>query len=318
MLNIYNQQNNHEELNQKINQKNGNGPKPNFLKFEDPTGELPSSELKWAIWFSKNRILLYKILVGSLIFVIVVLWGYSFWQWGDYLIFGLTEDQKMAAELSQSVDVSGVTAKFKARAIQINDTLVLPGGVNKYDVIADVTNPNIDFFVKFNYRFSVDGGYTEAKEGFILPGETKLLVISGLDNDAGGGAQLVLEKIVWKRVNKHAITDVKKWQDDRLNFAVENFVFGPPRDVDGIKTNRVTFDLKNNSTFGYRAPGFLLGMYQNEALVGVILFSLESWPVDGVAKVDLRNFVQNLDVSSVQVYPLINIYDNQAYLPLPS
>ena len=196
---------------------------------------------------------------------------------------------------------------------------MFPGGVDKYDAVADVANPNERFFVSFRYYFIVDGKNTPAQNGFLLPGENKPLAYLGIESSAvPREATIVFEELQWRRISARTIADVRAWQENRLNFSVENFVFTPRNTVEGGgDTHRIQFSIINNSPYSYVEPQFYVALLSQDALVGILPLRLDSLESLEKKQIDLRSFVPNLTVDGVKVYPLIDIYASAAYLQPP-
>lgn len=290
--------------------------KSNFEKYVDPTGEFDSQELRYGLWYMRHRVGLYRLLVGGLVAISVALWGFSLWQWGDYLFFGLTSDLALERQASRSINYRQVEEHFVAAPLQVLSTDIFPGGVDKYDAVSEVGNPNDRFLARGTYRYLIDGEKTEAKPFFILPGESTLLAELGIKNSsAPGNAQLVIETMDWKRISSHQIKDPKAWQEARLDFALNDFVFTPLTNARGAKANVITFSLVNQSPYGYVAPQFYIGLLNQDSLVGVMPLSVDMLASLETKKIDLRNFVNTLSASSLKLFPLINVYDPAVYLP---
>lgn len=292
--------------------------KPNFEKYVDPTGEFSSKELRYSLWYVKHRVGLYRLLVGSLVVAGIALWGFSLWQWGDYFIFGLTNDIMLEREATQAINYQAAAQHFTAVPLQVLSTDIFPGGVDKYDAVSEVANPNANFLAQGTYHYVIDGEKTETKPFFILPTESTLISELGLKNSGGpGSANLVIDSMNWKRISAHQITNPKSWQEERLNFALNDFSFTPMASAGGVGANVITFSLVNQSAYGYVAPDFYIGLYSNGVLIGVMPLSIDSFASLEIKKIDLRNFVTTLSADSAKLFPRINVYDPSVYLPPP-
>ena len=290
--------------------------KPSFEKYVDPTGEFSSKDLCFSLWYVRHRVGLYRLLVASLAIAGAVLWAFSLWQWGNFLIFGLANDIALDRQASRFIDYRPAEQYFAAAPLQVLSTEIFPGGVDKYDAVSEVGNSNDRFLARGTYYYIIDGERTAAKSFFILPGESALLAELGVKSSGGpGSAQLVIETMNWKRISSHQIKDPKSWQEARLNFSLNDFVFTPLANAGGAKANVITFSLANQSPYGYVAPHFYVGLYQQDVMVGVAPLSVDSFASLETKKIDLRNFVSALTATSAKIFPLINVYDTAVYLP---
>jgi len=290
-----------------------NSAKPDFRKYTDPTGEFSAKEMGWSLWYAKHRVLLYRTLVGALAGWIIIFWGYSLWQWGAYLIFGLQIDKNLNAALGQAQNYTAVHSHFSPQPLVATETNIFISGVNKYDAVAQMTNPNPAFLARFNYYFLVGGVATPIQNSFLLPGESRPVATLGLDGSPAGAAQLVLKDVSWMRVSAHFAVAPATWQAEHLDFSVNNFNFVSASAAGGVSGNIIMFDFTNNSGYHYAGQLFYVGLYNRETLVGVIPLTLASFDSLETKKIDLRSFAPNLQITDVRVFPVINVYDNSVY-----
>ena len=325
MLNLYNLQNkNGDDSNLDDQKENGVlkftkkiDKKANFEQYIDPEGDLSSKGLKWGIWFTIHKAQFYKAVVILLFIFIIFIWGFNIYKWGFYL-WNLPEYEKTEQQLTNSSNYDNLNYKYTAKPLQILGVQVFNSGVEKFDVISDVSNPNKDFIAYFDYSFYLsDTQISKKQKSFLLPEQNRPVVYMGVESKSGLSTPSInIENLRWERISAHEIQDVKKWQSYRLDFEMTNFYFSPSYsgEMDKPNANIITFNLTNNSPFDYTEPEFIISLYNGGSFVGVIPFklsgifrSLES------RKVDLRNFVSNLSVSSAVINPLIDIYDDNVY-----
>lgn len=284
-------------------------------KYFDPTGEFSAKQFKWAVWFVKNKLLLYRLSIGFLIVFSAVTIVFSFWRGAQILIFDLSARPGLEAALTASINYSALHPRFSPLPLQILNSYVLPGGTGKTDVLSEIANPNKNFVVRFDYYFDYGGSITERRADFLLPGESRPVAEFGIDTaQFPGSPSLMLENIRWERVPAHQIPDAAAWQTERVDFTVSNFSFSFAGE-NGLAANALRFTVRNNSPYGYRDALFYLGLYQNGGLVGIMRFDLKDFQSLESREIDLRNFVQNLAVSEIKLYPVIDLYDKGAYLP---
>ena len=314
MLNIYNP-NNHDGDTAKAqipHSKSQDG-KVDFGKYVDPTKEFTSQELKWSFWYVKHKALLYRIMVISLISVNAVFIIFGLWKWGIFLL-GWQDAQKVQESLSASVNYTGFHPRYSAQPIQAINTQIFSSRENKFDAVAELINPNSRFLARFDYYFIVDGVKTPAQKTFLLSGESRLVAYLGINDGAGGAPAIVLENIKYERISAHKIADTINWQAYRLNFQVSDFVFLKSLAQEGQNTDAVQFKLTNASPYSYVAPNFYVALLQNQQMVGILPLRLESINSLETKDIDLRNFVSNLSVTEIALYPIINVYDEGVYL----
>ncbi len=287
-----------------------------FTKYVKPGGEgLSAKELKWGLWLKKHEVLLYKFLVGFLIIFIIINIVFSFWRWGVF-ITGISKQQILDKQLLSFINYSSGHSYFGAQPLQIMGVQVLAGGVNKYDIIAEVYNPNDDFITFFSYYFTVGNDKTVSKNTFLLPGEARPVAILGIDSGTVlNSPTLTIENLHWQRVSAHEIKDAKSWQDYRLDFKISSttFMAASAKTGSGPDANVIQFKLTNSSPYNYKESEFYIGLYQGSSFVGLLPLRLDSFKSLETKDIDVRSFVTNLNINNVVIYPLINVYNKNVY-----
>ncbi len=317
MLNIYSQQNgDRSSAGTPTSDNTSKLPKPSFTRYTDPTSEFTTSEFKWGFWFARNRVLLYRVAVGVLIGLSVIFWLFVLVKGASLALYSLESGSKLDRDLSYFYDYTVFHPAYSPAPLLIAGTQILPGGVKKYDLIGEVTNPNSRFYISFDYYFVIDGTPTPAKHSFLLPGETRMVTYLGFDqSDYPSGGELVISNWQWRRISNHDIVDVATWQAERLNFKVSDFSFLRSGGPEGAAANIIKFNLSNASSYSFADTNFQVGLYQGDSLVGILSLNLPRFKSGETRAVDLRSFVVGLNVTDVKVLPLIDIYNNSVYLP---
>jgi len=317
MINFYNvsSPNKENKKDPQMASKTNGASRPNFIKYTGAEEDLTGKELKWSLWLAKNKILLYKILVGSLIGLNVIFWGYSLWSWGDYLIFGLAENARLSAEATKFINYSVLNSDFTARPLRVFSTQALANAPGKADFVSDTANLNERFIARFDYHFAANGLETDTRKAFLLPQEEGLIAFLGADeNIFGGTPDLILENVRWSRISYRDIADVPAWQSERLNFSVSDFKFINRGSIEGLTSYAVQFKLTNASSYGFVNPRFYVGLYQGQTLIGILPLEITNFRSGETRDIDLRSFTPNLNVTEISLFPLIDIYDDSVYM----
>jgi len=318
MLNLYNLPNNNNVI------KNGQDPvdsankKADFTQYVDPNNELSHKNIKWGVWFAKSRVLLYRLLIAFLILLVVIFWGISLYKWGIYL-WDWPVQKQIYAQIAQSENYNNINKKIQALPLQISGIQIYSSGVKKQDIIAEVYNPNKNFIIYFSYYFTAGGNKTELQNTFILPLQSRPVPVLGVNDTVSlSSPRFVMENVSWKRVDPHKIFNVDSFQKEHLNFTVASSGFVQAYAADKEKANAhvISFKLKNNSPYDYKAAMYYAGLYQGGSFVGVIPMYLDTFKSLETKDIDLRSFQSNLSVDQVKIFPVINIYDKEVYLEL--
>ncbi len=292
---------------------NGATKKTSFSKYQDPTQEFSSKELKWGFWYVKNKALLYKILIGGLVAVNAFFIIFGLWRWGGFLL-GLQDHLRVQTSLTSFVNYSGIHARYGALPAQVAEIQILPSRENKFDAVAEMANPNNRFLVRFDYYFLAGNAKTPTQKSFLLPGESRPVAGLGIKDGLAVAPSLILENVEYERISAHEITDTISWQTYRLNFRISDFVFLKSLEQEGQNADAVKFNLTNNSPYDYVAPNFYVGLLQNGQMVGILPLYLDSLKSLETKNIDLRSFVPGLNITELALYPLINVYEEGVYV----
>ncbi|PIT87287.1 MAG: hypothetical protein COU31_03680 [Candidatus Magasanikbacteria bacterium CG10_big_fil_rev_8_21_14_0_10_40_10] len=294
--------------------------KTNLANYVDAEEMLSAHKLRFGIWFARNRVLVHRILAGGFILISIFLYIFSGYKWWNYL-WNWNEYQLTDAHLAHFEDYTALNAYFSAKPLQVVGAQVFVSGVGKYDIVAEIYNPNKDFIVEFSYHFVIDSKQTKTQKTFLLPGQDRPTVYLGYESlSSPSSPNLVFDEVKWKRVSKHDIVDPISWQNNHLNFKLDNFSFSRfySATEEKIDAHVVKFDLTNLSPYSYNNPSFYVGLYQGSNFVGLIPFQFDgSFLTLEKKSVDLRSFSTNLLADHAQIIPLINIYKEDAFLALP-
>jgi hypothetical protein len=311
MFNLYNQQQNEPVI---PAPKREDLPRSDFRKYQDPTGEFDNKQFRYSLWWVSHKVLLYRVLVIGLIAINVLLWGISIGRWGAY-VFGFGDHKSVEMSLSRFANYSATNERLSPKPLQIGSTNVFSSGVGKVDAVNEVTNPNDKFTATITYAYVTNGTSTPEEQVTILAGQSGLISTLGIPEDlATGPVALHVLYVHWKRISSHKVADPIAFQNDRLKFAVSNFSFKTPAMNPDLKTNQVAFTLKNESPYSYKQPEFLVGLYNQNTLVGVLPFQLPDMYSMDERQVDLRSFASSLLVTEISVFPLIDVYDKAVFL----
>lgn len=318
MLNIYTKQNNHNHLPEAAaggKSADKKIPRPNFARYTDPTHEFETNSFKKSLWYVQHRVWLYKMTVFTLIGISAVLWTYSLIAWGNYLIFGIKADTQLSRQLSSFSDYTVIHPHYTAAPLQIVGANVYQGGVNKYDLVAELNNPNPNFTVQFTYHFEVDGLVLPAQAGFLLAQESRPIAHFGYEADNYPSApNFVLDETRFSRVDPHQVKDAVAYQAERLNFEVSGYEFISGTGLDAPHANALRFNLKNNAPFGYKNAVFVAAAMDNGTILGVLPLQVQNFKSLETRPIDLRSFVSNFSATETRVFPVIDIYDPAVYM----
>jgi len=262
-------------------------------------------QLKWSYWYVTHRLLIRKWITIILAIIAFLFWLFVGWQMVFYAIEYQPEDlavRKMIAGASTSLDTIEGHRPVPA---QFSDITRLDGGVGRYDYYIKATNTNLDWLVTFDYQFVASGDQTQVKKGFILPGETKVIMDLGIESQT---VQVRISNQKWERIRGFS-----QIADDRFrpHIADEDFTAGA---LTG-DPHRVNFNIKNESGFSYWEFGIQVFLLSRGEIVSANYIALDKFEAGETAPVELHwNHVLPI-ISGLQIIPEVNFLDDNNIMP---
>lgn len=276
-------------------------------------------KLAFALWFAENKDKMLKALIVLLLLVSLASWGFTIYGFGYYYIFGMDEDEALARQIAEAPGishdyVSSIAAQpLRSGAVQIMDT-----ANGKYDLAVLLENPNSRHWASLSYAFLVDGQMTASATGFILPGESKRLLLLGQElKGRPSGAELVLESVSWERISAKTIPDWEAFKNQYLAIEISDKKFIPARSSglsEKLSLSQLAFTATNKSSYNYLRAGFDVFIYSGSALLGVGQFFIDGFR-SGDSRTITANFLgQFARADRIEVSPNINILDQNNFL----
>ena len=281
-------------------------------------GQLTEDKLNWGYWWVTHKVRVRRNFAIFLAILDLALVGYAAFGFADWFFgSGEIERRQMGVMARQAIDYDYFRQKFAPKDFAVDGAVVINAGEKTYDFIARSSNPNPHWWVEFDYRFASGLGETQTQHAYLLPGETRFLNVLGLKSDVKPGtATIVIEDVVWRRVNFHVtIPDYATWAAQRLNFVIKDVAFVPPDPQDPIAINRAKFTVMNDTGFGYFKVGFFVTLLSGSRIVAVNRVVISDLRPGETREVDASWFFDMPGVSKVEVKPEVNIFDERVYIP---
>ncbi len=291
--------------------------KSNLERYEDVTGEFTSSELKWGEWYVRHKILLRKILIGVLTTWSVITLGYGLGYFVYYYSYGYFQDEKLASQqILELSNLKNTRELFQAEDLQIGNVEIYNSiSEELFDFVARASNPNERWIAIVTYKFAFSGGETESVKTVLLPKEQRPITYFGFEPDNyPANPRLIIEDVDWRSISAHAIKDVAGFIAERSDFLMENFQFTRASQSQGVPNHMIEFDILNNTAYNYWEPSFYIELIKGNRTVGIIYFVASEFKSQEERHVDFRSYVKNLEVSSIKVWPVVNVFDNSQYM----
>ena len=100
---------------------------------------------------------------------------------------------------------------------------------------------------------------------------------------------------------------------ERTDFTTEDLVFSPANSIAGNAINQIKFNLKNNTGYAYWEVPFAVVLKKGDVVVGVKRFIVDSLEAGEKRLIQLSSLVDGLDVDAIELYPDLDILDQENY-----
>jgi len=277
-------------------------------------------KLNFGFWFIKNK--KNFVLIKNLILILIGLfsWGYFFFVFGDYFIFGMGEDQKLSNYLSQNYFPS----HDYFQAASANDLLfgketIFKLDDNKYDLLIEIENPNKFYFAEFDYTFGGKNGNNEVKTNFILPGSKKYLMELGKKFDwYPNDLEFKIIDLRWHRVDTHQYGLWENYKKDRLEgIEIVKKEYVPAEDnilTEKVNLNSLNFEVINNTAFNYENIDFSIVLFGSNGRIATInKYSIQDLFSGGVRYANMTFPGKFGKIQEILILPDVNILNKEIF-----
>jgi len=283
--------------------------------FEDVEG-ISTRNLNIGLWYLQHRRIFFLAIVWFLAITATILWCYSLYYFGYYLLVGLKQErvagQSLVTEIPRAVR-KDLMSSFYFKTIDLINL-----GNNSFELLGEVDNQNLKSWATFDYYFLVDGNKVGAGSSFILP-QSKKFVIAVLDGAsvAPDTSSLVVYNIRWVNLNSHLIPDWVDYRNAHLNFSVidKKFVNANLSSLsDRLPMNTISFSVINQTAYSYLEAPFQVILYSGDTPVGVKDYVINNFKSRDRKQVNLTIVGNFPNVTQIEVLPDINILDTNNLL----
>ncbi|MDD5031798.1 MAG: hypothetical protein PHR36_02005 [Patescibacteria group bacterium] len=285
-----------------------------------PSNFGPSSrKLALGLWIIEHRKRLKTALIVFLAVVAGISWSYTIYGFAYYIVRGMNEDESLASQITRDLVVGhDYILELAPADLVFSSPQIFKTGEDKYDLLAEIRNPNPRYWASFSYCFSVDNKEADCEEGFILPEETK--IVSALAKDfrsRPAGLTFAIKKISWARVNPRQFPDWENFRDEHLNLAVESIKFTPASGSglsEKLNLNNLEFTITNNTPFNYWEVPFNILLYRGSSIIGINRYTALELMSKEKREVKMSWLGSLSSPGDIKITPEINILKDDIYI----
>lgn len=273
-------------------------------ELQSSSSGLSDAQLKWSYFFVSNKLILRKILIVCLILINLGSWSYliaglAFWALDYEKVNRQTEDLLYGS----SAVLAGIE-ESQPQPLNLSDIQSFNGGNNRYDLLAQVDNPNSDWLAEFDYAFAAGASSTKYS-GFALPGHSKVLLALSQESSQ---AQLEITNLRWTK-----IANFPEYQNNRDRFLLEDEAFLPASKTGN--PSRVKFFLTNQSPYSYWEAGIVVFLYSGGNISAVNYITIPQFKSGDKRELELNWARSFSGIDGIEIIPEINYLDPANIMP---
>lgn len=260
--------------------------------------------------------LLVRILFGFFVAVDLAMLAFSLAIIGSYAVNGSFIDARRMADIGNNValfhSLSGVQGPD---TVELGTARVVSGSDGKYDLVAEVTNPNPYFTAHFSYHFVFDGAEGKTYEGFLNPLETRLL--PGFATPSTGtprNVRVVIDELSFARVSRHEVQDVEGWLEEHQNFPVADVLYSGDIELGAEAVGQTDFTLTNRTPYSYWDGTFLVLLERGSQVSAVTEIHLKEFLAGESRQVNVRWTDPIPASATLRVVPVLDYQDPAIYM----
>ncbi|MFH0951412.1 MAG: hypothetical protein V1765_02985 [bacterium] len=285
--------------------------------YKDSEG-LSTHRLNFGLWYFRHRKHFFLTIVGILSVVATVLFIYSLYYFGNYLLRGMTSQQQSVNGLVSDVTLRGTRLDQNSVRPRFVKLISLANG--NYDLIGTITNANTDYWLDFNYYFVVDGQPLDVRSGFVLPQEQHyLLSLNQTLPSQPNSVELIIDNWGWHRLDSHQIPDWSAYKEQYLNFVIQDKEFLGYEDsglTENLKMASLSFNIVNQTPYSYYEAPLNIIIYQNSEVVSVAQYVIDKFASREKRDIEISILSDINEATRIEILPDINIFNEEVIAPL--
>jgi hypothetical protein len=298
-------------------QMNSNKNNINLSRYETDVEGVSLNKLEAGLWWTKNRKNLKSFLVFVLLAVSLVGWGYTFYGFGNYLFFGMNQDEQTIKALVRSETVGKDYLDQNAAKKLSYSSVGVVANEGKYDLYALVKNINSDHWGEFSYCFIAGSGEKTCGNDFILPGESKyILSLAKEFSKLPSSVSFLPSNDVWHRIDRHVIPNWRAYRSERLDISIKNQVFTPASSnelSEKVALNALSFSIANDGAFGYHTLPLTIVLFSGSRVASVNRYVVTDFPSYDQREIKIIWPGSIGSVNNISIVPDINIADQGVF-----
>lgn len=279
--------------------------------------DVSAKGLEVGLWYIRHRKNLYIAIIVILGLIGSVSLGYSIYKFSHYLLVGQEQDAQLFRDLG-SEPLPVFPENNPDDYLNILETSILLIKNNQADLIAKVESSHTRSVINFSYYFMVGGEKSEEGSSFILPGESKyVMIFNQAVTGTPSGAQLVIENIVFSPIDRQILAEWETYRQSRLDFVIEDKKFTPGQSSglsEKINLGELSFTISNQGGYSYRQVPLAIVLKSGERIVSISRYYLDNFRSGETRSIRVGWPGNWPGINQIEIEPDLKILDESVYL----
>lgn len=282
-----------------------------YQEYIDPSEK---NRLKIGLWYYERKEMIFKILVGFLLFLNLMFWIFVFYSIAK-IVLNAKEDIALYNDLSkQRSDVLEIHESQAPDEFMVPDAVAvassgesLASGVKRADFIVIAENTNEDWIMEVTYSFSWEGGQTGESYAQILPFHSMPLIARGVSVNALPNDLSANIDIKYNRSKNSS-------QVSRADGALSSLEPLDPKIDVKEKFTDLEVSVRNNGIYSIMSPTFALILRDiSGRIIGLGVYYAEKIESQEVIKIQYRWMRVLPANTSIDVHPSFDFLSDSSY-----
>ncbi|MBU1036581.1 hypothetical protein KKF32_00920 [Patescibacteria group bacterium] len=269
--------------------------------------DVSEKKIKLGYWLIVNKKKFKAALIILLLLWSVLTVGYGIYGFIAHFVELPKISQDIASMQSGTVDFETFQQKHAPESLKISEPTVIYTGNNRYDVFAQIENPNDDYAVnKIIYQFESGEFTTPTSTIFLFPRQkTFLMSLANFSNRRLSQMNLKIHTLKWQKIKLAA-------NFPKLNFEVSKVDFHQ-----GDSRSWATFSATNETIYNFREVQWQAILYSGQGIIGVNQIRLDDFVGGQTREITISWFERLPRISKVEVLPVVNLGDPGIIYDIP-
>ncbi|MDD3284588.1 MAG: hypothetical protein PHZ07_03275 [Patescibacteria group bacterium] len=273
-----------------------------IIQIQDQT---PEKDIERSLWYIRNKAKIKKLIMLLIIIISIIFFSISIYQF----IKIKKENINIQEGLKNSINFISWKQKNQIQSLIIGNKDIIKSGSEYYDVVISVKNPNPKIAVtNLKYRFIYnDKDYSETKEVFILPNETKKLIDFNIKTSIIRKVDIEIVSITWKKFLDY---ELEQLPQNIFEISNENLIIN-----DAEKSRSIAeFSVTNKSTYSWLESKFYVFLYLGTKIVAVNQINTQNFYSGEEKKLQTSWFYKLPSYIKLKIESETNILDKNNYI----